>query len=72
MEISNSKTGFYFSLAMRKEIYHFLLELRNSGSINMFGASPYIRAKFNLDKYQSRELLNRFMNGSLYSETDYK
>lgn len=61
-----------FTPELRKEIYHFLLELRDSCEINMFGASPYIQDEFDLDKYQSRELLNRFMNGSLYSETDYK
>lgn len=61
-----------FTPELRKEIYHFLLELRNTGEINMFGASPYIQDEFDLDKYQSREILNRFMNGSLYSETDYK
>ena len=63
MEDTKNKIGFNEELC--KDVYNFLIDLRNSGTINMFGASPYIQDEFDLDKYISRELLNRFMNGSL-------
>ena len=56
-----------FTPELRRDIYDFLIDLRNTGEVNMFGASPYIQEEFELDKYQSREILNRFMNGTLHS-----
>ncbi len=46
---------------LRSQIYTFLDELRDSGETNMYGAGPYIRDEFGLDKYQSRTILGEWM-----------
>lgn len=40
-----------------EEYFSFLDDLRESGSINMFGAGPYLREEFNLSKNESYEIL---------------
>ena len=55
----NTETG--ICTEMRSQIYTFLDELRNSGETNMYGAGPYIRDEFGLDKYQSRAILGEWM-----------
>lgn len=42
-------------------IKDFLDDLRESGSINMFGASPYLEEIFDLSKQEARECLSYWM-----------
>ena len=39
------------------QINDFLLELRDSGEINMFGAVPYLMDEFGLNKQQAKKYL---------------
>ena len=45
----------------KENIFNYLEDLRDSGQINMFGASPYIVEAFGLNKYQAREILSEWM-----------
>jgi hypothetical protein len=45
----------------RSLVYTFLDELRDSGETNMFGAGPYLRDEFGLNKHQSRIILSEWM-----------
>ena len=45
----------------KENIFDYLEDLRDSGQINMFGASPYIVEAFGLNKYQAREILSEWM-----------
>lgn len=47
---------------MNKEQKEYLDELRESGEINMFGATPYIMQEFDLTKQEAREVLLAYMN----------
>lgn len=47
---------------MTKEMKEYLDELRESGEINMFGASPYLMEEFGLDKKEARKVLQEWMN----------
>ena len=47
--------------ATTKQQYKFLIELRNSGEINMFGAGPYLEAEFDLDRREARQVLKNWM-----------
>jgi len=42
--------------------FRFLETLRESGVTNMFGASPYLAKRFNLDKKESGEILCLWMD----------
>lgn len=42
-------------------MFEFLDNLRESGQINMFGASPVIAEVFGLDKKDSREVVSAWM-----------
>lgn len=44
-----------------KKYSDFLVALRDSGAINMFGAAPYLQAEFGLDKREAREILANWM-----------
>lgn len=46
----------------KENIFDYLEDLRDSGQINMFGASPYIVEAFGLNKYQAREILSEWMH----------
>ena len=46
---------------MNKEYFQFLNELRESGDINMLGASPYLQAEFGLDRREARRVLSDWM-----------
>lgn len=46
---------------VKEEHLNFLDALRESGSTNMFGASPYIMKAFNLSKNDSMEILSYWM-----------
>ena len=44
------------------DMYHqFLDKLRDQGTTNMFGASPYLQQAFELDKSEARQILARWM-----------
>ena len=44
-----------------KEHFVYLMELRDSGVTNMFGAAPYLSRQFNLERKKSREILINWM-----------
>jgi len=44
-----------------KKYNDFLIDLRDSGVTNMFGAAPYLQAEFGLDKREAREILANWM-----------
>jgi len=43
------------------EQLEYLDDLRESGIVNMFGASPYVRDEFDLTKKEAREVLSYWM-----------
>lgn len=45
----------------KQEVFDYLVELRNSGVTNMFGAAPYIQSEFGCDRRESQELLKEWM-----------
>lgn len=53
---------------MTPEQNEYLNALQASGVTNMFGATPYIMAKFNLTKPEARAVLSEWMNS--YQPTD--
>jgi hypothetical protein len=44
-----------------KKMYAYLLELRDSGEINMWGASGCLEKEFGLDKYEAEDVLLAWM-----------
>ena len=40
----------------------FLDELRESGDTNMFGATPYVRHEFNINRKEASEILGYWMD----------
>lgn len=46
----------------RDTIFNFLDHLRDSGITNMFGAVPYIREAFDIERDKAREILIEWMN----------
>lgn len=47
---------------VRELVYEFLDELRESGAVNMFGASSDLQDEFGFDKATCRSLLSDWMN----------
>ena len=45
----------------KAEAFEFLNELRESGSINMFGAGPILAFEFGLDNNEARSILREWM-----------
>ena len=45
----------------KTEIYDFLIELRDSGKTNMFGASPYLMEEFGMTRYEAKDALLEWM-----------
>ena len=45
----------------RVRISQYLIKLRDSGEVNMFGASPYLMREFGLDQATAREELQYWM-----------
>lgn len=43
--------------ATKAEIHEFLLALRDSGQINMFGAGPYLQEAFGLSRSEAKQAL---------------
>ena len=46
---------------IKKEVFNYLTELRDSGVTNMFGASPYLREEFGFDKRTASNYLVLWM-----------
>jgi len=44
-----------------EEVFEFLVDLRDSGVTNMFGAGSYIEDNFDVSKKEARELLTKWM-----------
>ena len=42
---------------MNKEYYDYLINLRDSGEVNMWGAAPYLVAEFGLTRREARTVL---------------
>ncbi len=59
-----------------KEVFLYLNDLRDSGVVNMFGATPYISDEFGLGKRESQKLLSLWMknynNDGDYDEINEK
>jgi len=47
--------------ALKREIFEYLDELRDSGEVNMFGAAPYVASEFFLSKQDARQVLLEWM-----------
>ena len=45
----------------KAEAFEFLNELRESGTINMFGAGPILAFEFGLDNNEARSILREWM-----------
>jgi len=46
---------------METNVFDYLDFLRESGIINMMGATPYIMEEFDTDKKEARRLLSKWM-----------
>ena len=46
---------------VRELVYEFLDDLRESGTVNMFGATLYLQEEFGFDRSMSRALLSDWM-----------
>jgi len=47
--------------SLEKKVLQFLNDLRDSGTINMFGARPYVVEVFGIPKNEAGELLTLWM-----------
>ena len=48
----------------------YLENLRRSGAVNMFGATPYLEEEFGLSRQEAKEILLDWMDN--YNPDDYK
>lgn len=48
--------------ALKKEIFEYLDELRDSGEVNMFEAAPYVASNFFISKREARQVLAEWMD----------
>ena len=46
----------------KDEVFRFLDSVRENGSINMFGAAPYIQESFDVDRHMAKTLLLEWMD----------
>jgi hypothetical protein len=46
----------------KEDIFAFLDNVRESGSINMFGAAPVLQEVFGLDRHDARDMLLEWMD----------
>ena len=53
-----------------KEMFDYLNDLRGSGVTSMFGASPYLVDEFDIDKYEARKVLSKWMKN--FNEDGYE
>ena len=47
---------------MEQQIHAYLIALRDSGKVNMMGATPYLQRDFGLTRYQARDALLHWIN----------
>ena len=45
----------------KDEIHNFLIDLRDSGVTNMFGASPYLMEEFGMTRFEAKDALLEWM-----------
>ena len=48
-------------MTLQEKVNLFLDKLRESGSINMCGAAPYVSEAFGVSKYEARDLVKNWM-----------
>jgi hypothetical protein len=46
---------------LRGRVFVFLLKLRDSGVVNMFGAAPYLEEEFDFDRKEANDWLAKWM-----------
>mgnify|MGYP003147525985 CR=1 FL=1 len=46
---------------LKGQVFVFLLKLRDSGVVNMFGAGPYLEEEFGFDRDKANDWLSRWM-----------
>lgn len=46
----------------KEEVFRFLDSVRESGTINMFGAAPYVQESFDVDRGEAKKLLLEWMD----------
>lgn len=51
-----------FRMQMQEKINVYLNTLRKSGTVNMFGAAPYISETFGVNKEEARQYLKNWMD----------
>ena len=50
------------NMNMQDEVNEFLDRLRETGQVNMFGASPYVQEAFGVDRKEAKQLLLNWMD----------
>jgi hypothetical protein len=45
-----------------QEIYEYLIDLRDSGAVNMWGAVPYLEDRFDMSKAEAKAALFAWMD----------
>ena len=45
-----------------EKYFDYLMVLRDSGKINMFGAAPYLQKEFGLSASEARDILGKWMS----------
>jgi len=45
-----------------EKYFDYLMALRDSGKVNMFGAAPYLQKEFGLSSSQARDVLSKWMS----------
>ena len=46
---------------LKGRVFVFLLKLRDSGVVNMFGAAPYLEEEFDFDREEANDWLAKWM-----------
>ena len=50
-------------MKIKKEILDYLHRLRNGGSVNMFGAAPFLADEFDLEIGEARKITMAYISG---------
>jgi len=61
MSLGDFQKGELKMSELEKRVFEYLDDLRESGVVNMFGATPYIQKEFGVSKKEARELLLNWM-----------
>ena len=48
--------------AFKQQVFEYLDELRESSETNMFGAAPYVKDEFDVDKNEAKALVTEWMH----------